>query len=120
MRPEFRGVSGVVLAQRWAIFPASHRDLLDSQVATLATIDDEGYPQLTEVWFLYDEGQVKVSVNTSRRKLHNLEQRPQCSLLVLDLQNPGTATSRCAAAPASSPTTTARSPARSARSTEPT
>ena len=71
-----------------ADFPASHRDLLDSQVATLATIDDDGYPQLTEVWFLYDEGRVKVSVNTSRRKLRNLERRPQCSLLVLDLGNP--------------------------------
>ena len=71
-----------------ADFPESHRDLLDSQVATLATIDDGGYPQLTEVWFLYDEGHVKVSVNTTRRKLHNLERRPQCSLLLLDLNNP--------------------------------
>src|SRR5689334_15075273 len=68
--------------------PASHRDLLDAQVATLATIDDDGFPQLTEVWFLYDGDEVKVSINTSRAKLRNLEQRPQCSLLVLDLQNP--------------------------------
>ena len=73
---------------RTADVPASHRDLLDAQVATLATIDDDGFPQLTEVWFLHDEGQVKVSINTSRAKLRNLEQRPQCSLLVLDLQNP--------------------------------
>jgi len=71
-----------------ADFPETHRDLLDSQVATLATIDDDGFPQLTEVWFLYDEGDVKVSVNTTRAKLRNLEQRPQCSLLVLDLGNP--------------------------------
>ncbi|HET7556340.1 MAG TPA: PPOX class F420-dependent oxidoreductase [Gaiellaceae bacterium] len=68
--------------------PASHRDLLDSQVATLATIDDDGFPQLTEVWFLHEDGEVKVSVNTSRWKLHNLQRRPQCSLLVLDPQNP--------------------------------
>lgn len=71
-----------------ADFPQSHRDLLDSQVATLATIDDEGLPQLTEVWFLFDEGDVRVSVNTTRAKLRNLEQRPSCSLLVLDLENP--------------------------------
>ena len=71
-----------------ADFPESHLDLLDSQVATFATIDDNGFPQLTEVWFLHDEGQVKVSINTSRAKLRNLEQRPQCSLLLLDLQNP--------------------------------
>jgi PPOX class probable F420-dependent enzyme len=68
--------------------PESHRDLLDSQVATLATIDDDGFPQLTEVWFLHDDGRIKVSINTSRAKLRNLEQRPQCSLLVLDLKNP--------------------------------
>src|SRR5919204_4130757 len=69
-------------------FPESHRDLLDSQVATFATIDDDGFPQLTEVWFLHDDDHVKVSINTSRAKLRNLEQRPRCSLLLLDLQNP--------------------------------
>jgi PPOX class probable F420-dependent enzyme len=68
--------------------PDSHRDLLDAEVATLATIDDDGLPQLTEVWFVHDDGELKVSVNTTRRKLRNLEQRPQCSLLVLDLENP--------------------------------
>jgi PPOX class probable F420-dependent enzyme len=68
--------------------PESFRDLLDAQVATLATIDDDGFPQLTEVWFLHDDGELKVSVNTARWKLRNLEQRPQCSLLVLDLENP--------------------------------
>jgi PPOX class probable F420-dependent enzyme len=68
--------------------PEPFRDLLDARVATLATIDDDGFPQLTEVWFLHDEGELKVSVNTARWKLHNLEQRPQCSLLVLDLENP--------------------------------
>jgi len=69
-------------------FPDSHRDLLDSQVATLATIDDEGFPQLTEVWFLHDDGELKVSINTSRAKARFLEKRPECSLLLLDLQNP--------------------------------
>jgi PPOX class probable F420-dependent enzyme len=69
-------------------FPESHRDLLDAQVATFATIDDDGFPQLTEVWFLVDEGELKLSLNTSRRKARNLERRPECSLLLLDLQNP--------------------------------
>ena len=68
--------------------PESHRDLLDAQVATLATIDDDGFPQLTEVWFVYGEGELKLSLNTGRHKTRNLERRPQCSLLLLDLQNP--------------------------------
>jgi PPOX class probable F420-dependent enzyme len=69
-------------------FPASHRDLLDAQVATFATIGDNGFPQLTEVWFLHDDGELKISLNDSRLKTRNLTKRPQCSLLLLDLQNP--------------------------------
>ena len=68
--------------------PDSHRDLLDAQVATLATLEPSGVPQLTEVWFLYDDGDVRLSLNTARRKTQNLEARPQCALLVLDLENP--------------------------------
>jgi PPOX class probable F420-dependent enzyme len=69
-------------------FPESHSDLLDAQVASLATIDGDGFPQVTEVWFLLDEGELKLSLNTSRRKTKNLTARPQCSLLILDLENP--------------------------------
>jgi PPOX class probable F420-dependent enzyme len=69
-------------------FPKSHSDLLDAQVATLATIGGDGFPQLTELWFLYDEGELKTSLNTSRLKTRNLMKRPECSMMVLDLTNP--------------------------------
>jgi PPOX class probable F420-dependent enzyme len=68
--------------------PESHLDLLDSAVATLATIGPDGGPQLTEVWFLREGDSVALSINTDRQKLKNLKQRPQCSLLILDLANP--------------------------------
>ena len=68
--------------------PESHADLLEAQVATLATIGDTGYPQMTEVWFLHEAGELKISLNTSRRKTRNLQARPQCGLLILDLENP--------------------------------
>jgi PPOX class probable F420-dependent enzyme len=68
--------------------PDSHRDLLDAQFATLATIDDDGAPQLSEVWFLREGDDVHVSLNTSRAKTKNLRERPQCSLLILDVGNP--------------------------------
>jgi PPOX class probable F420-dependent enzyme len=64
--------------------PDSHRDLLDAEFATLATIDPRGFPQLSEVWFLSDDGEVKLSLNTSRLKTRNLRQRPECSLLIVD------------------------------------
>jgi PPOX class probable F420-dependent enzyme len=69
-------------------FPESHRDLLDAQVASLATIRRDGFPHVTEVWFLYDEGKLKLSLNTSRLKTKNLQRDPKCSLLLLDLGNP--------------------------------
>jgi PPOX class probable F420-dependent enzyme len=69
-------------------FPESHSDLLEAQFATLATIGDDGFPQLTEVWFLYDDGELKSSLNTSRVKTKNLRRRPECSLLILDVTNP--------------------------------
>jgi PPOX class probable F420-dependent enzyme len=69
-------------------FPDSHSDLLDAEVATLATIGGDGTPQLTEVWFLHEHGEVKLSLNSSRLKTRNLQQRPQCSLFILDTENP--------------------------------
>jgi len=68
--------------------PASHRDLLDAEFATFATIDRDGLPQLTEVWFLHEDGELRLSLNTARWKTRNVTARPQCSLLILDLENP--------------------------------
>jgi PPOX class probable F420-dependent enzyme len=68
--------------------PATHRDLLEASVATLATLGRDGRPQLSEVWFLADDDVVRLSLNTTRQKAKNLRQRPACSLLILDLANP--------------------------------
>jgi PPOX class probable F420-dependent enzyme len=62
--------------------------LLDAPVATLGTIDPEGRPQLTEIWFLHEDGELKLWLNDGRAKTRNLRERPVCSLLILDLQNP--------------------------------
>ncbi|HEY7967131.1 MAG TPA: PPOX class F420-dependent oxidoreductase [Solirubrobacteraceae bacterium] len=69
-------------------FPESHRDLLDAPVAALATLRADGFPQITEVWFLHDAGELRLSLNGSRHKTRNLRERPQCSLQILDLSNP--------------------------------
>jgi nitroimidazol reductase NimA-like FMN-containing flavoprotein (pyridoxamine 5'-phosphate oxidase superfamily) len=63
--------------------PESHRDLLDAQVATLATVEADRTPQLTEVWFVKDDGTVRVSLSSGPQKTHNLQERPQCSLLIV-------------------------------------
>jgi PPOX class probable F420-dependent enzyme len=68
--------------------PASHRDLLDGQFATLATIGAAGRPQLTEVWFLAEDGWPVLSLNSSRQKVKNLQANPACTLFLLDLASP--------------------------------
>ena len=68
--------------------PEEYRYLLDANVATLATVEPDGTPQLSELWFLHDEGEIRLSLNTSRRKAQNLTARPQCTALILDLANP--------------------------------
>ena len=69
--------------------PDSHRDLLDGMVATFATIGSDGYPQMSELWFLADGETIQLSLNSSRQKTRNLVERPACGLLLLDLANPG-------------------------------
>jgi PPOX class probable F420-dependent enzyme len=68
--------------------PASHRDLLDGQFATLATISPDGRPQLSEVWFLAEDDTISLSLNTSRQKTRNLRANPAANLFLLDLAVP--------------------------------
>jgi PPOX class probable F420-dependent enzyme len=68
--------------------PDSHRDLLEGEFLTLATVGEDGFPQVSEVWFLTEEGQVAMSLNTRRQKVKNLETEPACTVLLLDLRNP--------------------------------
>ena len=69
-------------------FPESHRDLLKADVAVLATNGQDGYPQVTALWFLFDEGTIKMSLNTTRQKVKNLQAQPECTFFVIDSANP--------------------------------
>ncbi len=70
-------------------FPESHQDLLNAPVATLATVGKDGYPQVTALWFLFDDdGTLKLSLNTTRQKTKNLQAHPECTLFILDPANP--------------------------------
>jgi len=68
--------------------PDSHRQLLELPVATFATVGPDGRPQLSEVWFLADGDALKLSLNTSRQKVKNLQRQQACTLFLLDLSNP--------------------------------
>lgn len=70
-------------------FPESHQDLLKADVAMLATLGQDGYPQVTALWFLFDDdGTIKLSLNTTRQKVKNLQAHPECTFFILDTANP--------------------------------
>jgi len=71
-----------------APIPDTHRDLLDADFATLATVNADGGPQLTELWFLAEDDAIRISLNETRHKTKNLRRDPVCSLLILDVANP--------------------------------
>lgn len=68
--------------------PDSHRDLLDAELATLATIGPDGRPQLSAVWFLAEGDTVRTSLNVERQKTKNLRANPACTFFILDPANP--------------------------------
>jgi PPOX class probable F420-dependent enzyme len=68
--------------------PSTHADLLDASVATVATVGPDGRPQVSAVWFLNDDGTVKVSLNVARQKTKNLTANPAVTVFILDPANP--------------------------------
>lgn len=68
--------------------PDSHKDLLGAQVGVLGTIGASGRPQLSATWFLAEDGAVKISLNTARQKVKNLQANPKASFMIIDPANP--------------------------------
>jgi PPOX class probable F420-dependent enzyme len=68
--------------------PDSHRDLLNAQVAVLGTIGASGRPQLSGTWFLAEGDTVRLSLNTTRQKVKNLQANPKASFLIFDEKSP--------------------------------
>ena len=68
--------------------PDTHKDLLSAQVGVLGTIGASGRPQLSATWFLAEGETVKISLNTARQKVKNLQADPKVSFLILAPDNP--------------------------------
>ena len=68
--------------------PGSHKDLLSAQVGVLGTIGASGRPQLSATWFLAEGDTVKISLNTARQKVKNLQADQKVSVLIFDETTP--------------------------------
>ncbi|ROQ66023.1 PPOX class probable F420-dependent enzyme [Streptomyces sp. 840.1] len=70
-------------------FDAATAKLLDGKnFATLATLNPDGGPQTSVVWYVREDGTLLVSVTAARRKARNIDRDPRVSLTVFDLANP--------------------------------
>jgi len=69
--------------------PDSFKDLLQKKAfASLATINADGTPQVTPVWFDYDGVHVRFNTAKGRVKDRNLRRNPVVALAVMDPDNP--------------------------------
>lgn len=69
--------------------PATHQDLLQKPAfANLATLNPDGSPQVTPVWFEYDGQYIVVNTARGRVKDRNLKHEPRVALSIMDPANP--------------------------------
>lgn len=70
--------------------PASHRDLLEDKArafAFLATVMSDGTPQVTVIWFNFQDGCIFINSAQGRTKDRNMRERPDVALAIPDPAN---------------------------------
>lgn len=54
----------------------------------MATFGADGFPQVTATWFLWEDGSLRLSLNTSRQKVRNLQRNPAMTAFFTDPSTP--------------------------------
>jgi PPOX class probable F420-dependent enzyme len=72
------------------MFGDAAKTLLDKpqQFATISTIEPDGQPQSSVVWYERDGEDLLISTVEGRRKHKNLRRDPRCTVLVFDKDQP--------------------------------
>lgn len=69
--------------------PKAFHDLLDKPIVVqLATVMEDGQPQVTPVWAERRDNEVWVNTAIGRQKDENLRNRPKATIAILDPENP--------------------------------
>src|SRR6266702_7451614 len=73
-----------------AVIPDAFLDLLQQKkaFANLATIMPDGSPQVTPVWFDYQDGVIRVNTAKGRVKARNMKTGVPVALAIMDPDNP--------------------------------
>ena len=70
-------------------FPDQYKDLLQKKAfAVLATVNADGTPQVTPVWFDDDGSHIRFNTAKGRLKDKNLRRNPAVALAIMDPDNP--------------------------------
>ena len=68
-----------------------HRRLLrEPNLASLATMDEDGRPHVTPVWVDEERGRIVVNTADGRAKVRHLRRDPRVGILVMDREDPYT------------------------------
>ena len=72
-----------------AAIPEQYLDLLTQKTAFahIATVQPDGSPQVTPVWFDYTDGKVRVNVAKGRVKIRNMKEGAPVALSIMDPDN---------------------------------
>ena len=72
------------------MIPEKYLDLFGAKkaFASLATVMPDGSPQVTPVWFDYQDGKVRVNTARGRVKDKNMTHNAKVALSILDPENP--------------------------------
>ena len=73
-----------------AAIPEKYLDLLQQKktFANLATVMPDGSPQVTPVWFDYQDGCIRVNTAKGRVKARNMQKGAPVALAIVDPENP--------------------------------
>jgi PPOX class probable F420-dependent enzyme len=65
-----------------------HSILTKKSFAHLATINNDGSPQSTPVWFDLEDGYLRINTAVGRKKEKNMNRDPRVAMSILDPENP--------------------------------
>jgi PPOX class probable F420-dependent enzyme len=72
-----------------SVIPESHVDILNKKsYAHVATLNEDGSPQVTPVWVDYDGEYILINSAKGRKKDRNMRARPEVGVSVQDPENP--------------------------------
>jgi PPOX class probable F420-dependent enzyme len=71
------------------IIPEEFRDLLERPlIADLATVREDGTPQVNPMWFAWDGEFIRFTHTNFRRKFRNIQSNPAVAISIVDAENP--------------------------------